>query len=239
MTRVLVIDDDPNECRMLESHLAREGMAARFAHDGKAGLESALSGDHDFVIVDLTLPQLTGLEVTRQLRSHSTIGIVILSDRSSEVDKIIGLECGADDCMARPYNPRELVSRIRAISRRRAPWLGTPSVFAPEFLEVGDLSLDGGSRTCRRNSELIELTTAEYDLLATFLRSSGRAIHRKDLLKRVLGREYSPFDRNIDVHVCNLRRKLGPFRDGTERIRGVRSIGYLYAHPYESESTTS
>jgi two-component system, OmpR family, response regulator CpxR len=239
MTRVLVIDDDRNECRMLEGHLAREGMAAQFAYDGKAGLESALSGDHDFVIVDLTLPQVTGLEVIRQLRIHSSIGIVILSDPSNDVDKIIGLECGADDCMARPYNPRELASRIRAISRRRAPWLAPHAAFAPEYLNVGDLTLDGGSRTCRRNAELIELTTAEYDLLSTFLRSSGRAIHRKDLLKRVLGREYNPFDRNIDVHVCNLRRKLGPLPDGTERIRGVRNIGYLYARPSTSESITS
>jgi DNA-binding response OmpR family regulator len=236
MTRVLVIDDDRNECQMLEAHLAREGMTVQFAYDGKSGLKSALSGEHDFVILDLTLPELTGLEVTRQLRAHSRIGIVVLSDRTDEMDRILGLECGADDCLNKPFCPRELVARIRAIARRRAPWLTPDVVLAPEYLEVGDLALDGGSRTCRRNAELIDLTTAEYDLLSTFLRSTGRAIHRRELLKRVLDREYSPFDRTIDVHVSNLRRKLGLLPDGTQRIRGVRSVGYLYARPVTSES---
>jgi DNA-binding response OmpR family regulator len=236
MTRVLLIDDDQNECRMLECHLVQEGMAVRFAHDGKSGLESALSGEHDLVIVDLTLPQLAGLDLIRQLRERSTIGIVAVVDQRYPLDIIVGLECGADDCLTRPLNLREMAARIRAISRRRTPWLLSNAVAAPECLKVGDLSLDGGSRTCRRNGGLIDLTTAEYDLLSTLLQSSGRAVHRKDLLKRVLDREYSAFDRSIDVHVSNLRRKLGPLPDGTERIRSVRNVGYLYARPVTPES---
>src|SRR5205807_1845671 len=121
--RVLVIDEDRDTCELLEEHLAREGMTVHLAHDGKSGLMHGLSGEHDFVILDLKLPQLTGLEVTKRLRAHSTVGILILSDRSEKVDNIIGLEFGADDCLVKPFNPSELVARMRAISRRRTPWL--------------------------------------------------------------------------------------------------------------------
>jgi DNA-binding response OmpR family regulator len=231
LTHVLLIDDDQTECGLLERHLVQEGMAVRFAHDGRAGLQSALSGDYDLVIIDLTLPQLTGLDVIRQLRERSTIGILALIDQRNEMDTIVGLECGADDCLTRPLNPRELAARIRAISRRRTPWLTRDVAAAPEYLELGDLSLDGGSRTCRRNGEPIDLTTAEYDLLFTLLRCSGRAVPRKELLKRVLDREYSPFDRSIDVHVSNLRHKLPRLPDGMPRIRSVRNVGYMYVRP--------
>ena len=238
-TRVLVIDEDRERCELLEAHLAREGMTVHFAHDGKSGLMHGLSGEHDFVILDLKLPQLTGLEVTKQLRAHSTVGILILSDRSEKVDNIIGLEFGADDCLVKPFNPSELVARMRAISRRRTPWLTRESGLTPEHMEVDDLCLDGGSRTCRRKAELIDLTTVEFDLLTVFLGCSGRILHRRDLLKKVSDREYCPFDRSIDVHICNLRRKLGPLPDGTTRIRGVRSVGYMYVRSTPSDSGIS
>jgi two-component system response regulator CpxR len=231
MIRVLVIDDDRELCRLLKQCLLQEGMTAHFAHDGKSGLRFALSGEHDLVILDVMLPELTGLQLMKQLRASSRVGVLMLTARGEEVDRIIGLEYGADDYLAKPFNPRELIARIRAVYRRLKPWREDEMSPAPECFEIGDLALDQGTRTCRRGGEVIELTTAEFDLLAVFLRRSGRVVPRKELLREVLDREYSPFDRSIDVHVSNLRRKLGALPDGTERIRGIRSIGYIYARP--------
>jgi len=232
MTRVLVIDQDRQLCQQLNEHLIREGLTVRFAHDGLSGLASALSGQHDLVVVDEGVPESTAIQVIRRLRAHSVIGVLLLGARAEETNKIVGLECGADDYLAKPFSPRELVARIRAISRRltSSRYVGA----APEYLKVGDVDLDEGARTCRRNGELIELTTAEFELLAVLLRCSGRVVHRKDLTKRVLDREYSPLDRSIDVLASNLRRKLGRLLGGTERIRAVRSVGYLYARPVAS-----
>jgi two-component system response regulator CpxR len=228
MNRVLVIDHDREFCRFLKDHLVREEMTVHFAHDGRSGLTSALSGQFDVVALEVALPGLTGLQVIKQLRANCGVGVMVLTDRGEEMDGIIGLEYGADDYLAKPVNPREFVARIRAISRRLKCLLASEFAPAPEYLEIGDLTLDEGTRTCCRNGEVIELTTVEFDLLSVLLRRSGRVIHRKELLKQVFDREYSPFDRTIDVHVSNLRRKLGALSNGTERIRGVRNIGYSY-----------
>src|SRR5215470_12709554 len=201
MTRVLVIDEDRKLCRLLEEHLVREGMVVNFAHDAKSGLRSALSGQHDLVVLDVNLREFAGLHVVRQLRTHSRIGVVALSPRGEEADKIIGLESGADDYLAKPCNLRELVARIRAVSRRLTPSL-VPD--PPKCLTVGDLSLDEGTRTCRRNGEVVDLTSGEFDLLLALLHWSGHAVHRNDLYKSVLNREYSPSDRSIDVRVSKL-----------------------------------
>ena len=229
--RVLVIDDDRELCRLLKQYLVQEGMTVHLAHDGKSGLRSALSGQHDLVILDVMLPELTGLQVVKQLRLNSGVGVLMLTARGEEVDRIIGLEYGADDYLAKPFSTRELLARIRAVSRRLKPSCEGDVSPSPESFEIGDLVLDQGTRTCHRNGEVVELTTAEFDLLAVFLRCSGRVVPRKELLREVLDREYSPFDRSIDVHVSNLRRKLGALPDGTERIRGIRNIGYIYARP--------
>ena len=231
MTRVLVIDHDRQLCQQLNEHLLREGLTVRFAHDGMSGLACALSGQHDLVVLDEEVPELPGIQLIRRLRAHSGIGVVLLGARAEEEDKVVGLECGADDYLAKPFSLRELVARIRAVSRRLTSSLTSNLNTPPGYLQIGDLELDEGARTCRRNAELIKLTTAEFDLLSALLRSSGRVVHRKDLTKRVLDREYSPIDRSIDVLASNLRRKLGRMPDGTERIRAVRSVGYLYPHP--------
>lgn len=145
-------------------------------------------------------------------------------------DKIVALKCGADDYRDKPFRPRELIARIRAITRRVKP--SFTSKFAPpaERFAIGDIVVDEGSRNCRRNGQIIDLTAAEFDLLIVFLRHSGRVIHRTELSRRVLDREYSPFDRSIDVYVSNLRRKRGTRRDVTESIRSVRNIG-LFTRP--------
>jgi DNA-binding response OmpR family regulator len=229
--RILVIDDDRELCRLLNQYLSQQGLTVHCAHDGKSGLRCALSGQHDLVILDVMLPELTGLQVVKQLRLNSAMGVLMLTARGEEVDRIIGLEYGADDYLAKPFSTRELLARIHAVSRRLKPSLENEISPAPEYFEIGDLSLDQGTRTCQRRGESIELTTAEFDLLGVLLRCSGRVVPRKELLREVLDREYSPFDRSIDVHVSNLRRKLGALPDGTERIRGVRNIGYIYARP--------
>ena len=239
MTRVLVIDSDREFCRLLEEPLSAGGLTAQFAYDGKVGVSSAMSGHYDVVVLEAVSRELNGLQAIRRLRASSGVGLLMLTTHGDEVDGIIGLEYGADDYLAKPCNPRELVARIRAICRRVKRSLVGEFAAAPEYLELGDLGLDEGTRTCRRNGELIELTTAEFDLLSLFLRRGGRVIHRKELLKQVLGHEYSPFDRSIDVHVSNLRRKLGDLPDGTKRIRGVRNVGYTYACPAALQSMAS
>ena len=217
MLRVLVIDDDRELCQLVSVCLAREGMNVQVAHDGRSGLSLAISGQHDLAILDVMLPQLTGLQVLKQLRDTSNIGILMLTARGEEGDRVMGLEYGADDYLSKPFSARELVARIRTIARRLKPWPDVEMGRAPERLEIDDLTLDEGSRTCRRNGEIIDLTTIEFDLLSLFLRWSGRTVHRKELSKQVLDRDWSPFDRSIDVHVSNLRRKLGSLPDGTER----------------------
>ena len=160
----------------------------------------------------------------------------MLTARGEEADRILGLEYGADDYLSKPFSARELVARIRALARRLQPGRDGEIGRAPGLLEIDDLILDEGKRTCRRDGEIIDLTTVEFDLLSLFLRCSGRTVHRKQLSKQVLDRDWSPFDRSIDVHVSNLRRKLGSLPDGTERIRGIRNIGYIYACAVTTQS---
>lgn len=236
MLRVLIVDADRELCQLLNVCLQREGMDVQIAHDGRSGLRLALSGQHDVTILDAMLPHLSGLQVLKQLRNSSPIGVLMLTARGDEVDRIIGLEYGADDYLSKPFNQRELVARIRALARRLKPWSDGEIARAPQCLEIDDLILDEGTRTCRREGEIIDLTTAEFDLLSFFLRRRGTTLHRRELSKQVLDREWSLFDRSIDVHVSNLRRKLGLLPDGSERIRGVRNHGYVYARPAAAES---
>lgn len=236
MPNVLLVDDDRELCSLLRTCLVREGMKVDLAHDGRSGLKLALSGEHDLAILDVMLPEMNGLQVLKQLRASSSMGVLMLTARGEEVDRIVGLEYGADDYLAKPCSPRELVARIHALSRRLNPTASKEHLRAPECIEIEDLAVDEGTRTCRRNGEMIDLTTAEFDLLAYFMRHSGRTIHRRELLKHVLERQWSPFDRSIDVHVSNLRRKLGNLPDGTERIRGVRNMGYLFSRRASAHS---
>jgi len=235
MTRVLVIEHDRQFCQQLTEHLSQEGISVKFAHDSLSGSALALSRQYDLVVWNVELPEFRGTQLIRFLRTYSDMGVLLLSSGAAEMDKIVGLECGADDYLVKPFNPQELVARIRAIGRHLTKSRSSSVTPMPEYFHVGDLLLDEGTRTCRRNGTLVELTTAEFNLLSTLLRWRGRVVHRRDLSKRVLDREHSPIDRSIDVLACNLRRKLGRLPDGTERIRGVRSVGYMYAHPAASQ----
>ena len=233
MNRILVVDDDLDLCELLTKYLRREGFDFDIVHDGEAGVERALSNDYGLVILDVMLPGRNGFEVLSGIRNHSSVPVLMLTARGDHVDRIVGLEMGADDYLPKPFNPRELIARVRAILRRAKPGHGdeTGGAAAPERLTLGDVELDKGTRTVRRGGEPVALTGVEFDLLEALLRAAGQIVSREELVKSVLGRNFSPYDRSIDTHVSNLRKKLGHLVDGVERIKTIRSVGYIYARP--------
>jgi len=222
----LLVDDDRELCQLVTRFLAREGFEISWASGGEAGVERALSGDFSLILLDVMMPDTDGFDVLRRIRQQSRTPVLMLTARGDTHDRIRGLEMGADDYLPKPFDPAELVARIRAILRRSAPQRPVAAALA-----VGDIELDGGARTVRRSGMPVDLTTVEFDLLAALMGIAGTVVSREVLVSDVLGRDFSPFDRSIDTHVCNLRRKLGPLEDGGERIKGVRGAGYLYASP--------
>lgn len=218
MERILIVDDDVELCEMLSERLQQDDFVTEFVHDGTRGLERALSGDHGLVVLDLMLPGMSGIELLRQLRQNSDVPVLILTAKGEDVERILGLEIGADDYLPKPFNPRELVARIRAILRRSLRVSGEER---PLF--VGDLQLHAAAREVYLDERPILLTSVEFTLLEVLVREAGRVVSRERLTEIVLGRELRPFDRVIDVHVSNLRRKLG-----NERIKTVRGSGYLF-----------
>ena len=226
MERVLLIDDDTELCDLLGRILKSEGFDVTAVHEGTEGAARAVEGDFAVVVLDVMLPGLGGLDVLRRIRAASRVPVVMLTARGEDMDRILGLELGADDYVPKPFNPRELLARIRAVLRRTA---ATPGV--GDRLVVGDLEVDTGERSVRRGGEVVEATTVEFDLLLVLMRDAGRVVSREELVRKVLGREFTPFDRSIDTHVSNLRKKLGPRPDGLDRIKSVRGAGYLYTRP--------
>ena len=219
MERVLVVDDDRELCELVTRFLAREGFEISWAPSGEVGVERALAEDFSLIMLDVMMPDTDGFNVLRRIRQRSRTPVLMLTARGDTHDRIRGLEMGADDYLPKPFDPAELVARIRAILRRSAPQRPVSAAIA-----IGDIELDGGTRTVRQSG-------TEFDLLAALMGAAGCTVSREDLVSDVLGRDFSPFDRSIDTHVCNLRRKLGPLEDGGERIKGVRGAGYLYASP--------
>jgi two-component system response regulator CpxR len=226
---ILIIDDDVELCELVGEYLEDEGFEVDAVHDGVMGVERCLADEPDLVILDVMLPGLSGFAVLTKIREQSKVPIIMLTARGEEVDRIVGLEMGADDYLPKPFNPRELVARIRAILRR-ASGAGEPGV-EPTVLTVGDLEMDMGSRQVRCSSGDADLTGAEFGVLETLVRSAGTVVTRDELSRSALGRRASAFDRSLDVHLSNLRRKLGPLPGGGERIKTVRGVGYLYVKP--------
>lgn len=223
--RILVIDDDRELCSLLQEYLAGEGFEVEAVHTGTEGAELGVQGAYALIVLDVMLPGLNGFEVLRRMRSESTVPVVMLTAKGEEVDRIVGLELGADDYLPKPFNPRELVARIRAIQRRQAASLKDET--APvTALSVGDLALDAGRRTVLQGERQIALTSLEFSLLELLLAQAGRVISREELCNQALGRQLNSFDRSIDVHVSSLRRKLGQTADNSERIKSVRGVGY-------------
>ncbi len=229
MDQILIIDDDVALCELVTEYLHPEGFEIEVVHRGDTGVERALSGEHALVVLDVMLPGLNGFEVLRKIRFDSKIPVLMLTARGDDVDRIVGLEIGADDYLPKPFNPRELTARIRAILRRAKSDEPRSSIATP--VTVGDVELNPGTRVVVRGGQTVELTAVEFDLLEKLLRGSGRIITREELSTDVLHRSLSPFDRSIDMHISNLRRKLGHYFGELERIKTVRGVGYIYAQP--------
>lgn len=228
---VLVIDDDVELCSLLKEFLGREGFEVNCIHDGERGLDAALSGKYQLAVLDVMMPGADGFSVLRRLREKSRLPVLMLTARGEDFDRIIGLELGADDYLAKPFNPRELAARIRAILRR-AEAAATPGPSGEAPLVVNGVELDASRRSVSRGGREIELTTIEFDILQALMRAAGRVLSRDDLMERLYQRKATPFDRAIDVHVSHLRRKLeveGPV------IKTVRGIGYQFLRSAKDE----
>jgi two-component system response regulator CpxR len=224
--RLLVIDDDRDLTEMLVEYLGPEGFTVDFAHSGEEGLTRALSTEFALIILDVMLPQISGIEVLRRIRARSQCPVVMLTARGQEVDRIVGLEIGCDDYVAKPFSARELLARINAVLRRSQK---DPIADRGGVLAVGDVVMDARARIVRRNGVPIELTSLEFDILKILLLAAGEVVSREELFKRVLEREYSVFDRTIDNHMSSLRKKLGRRIGDAERIKSIRNTGYVYA----------
>lgn len=225
--RILVIDDDTELCDLLAEYLGQEGFTVSASHDGLTGLTAALAGDHDFLILDVMLPGCSGTDLLRQLRQTSMIPVLMLTARGEAVDRIVGLEMGADDYLPKPFDPRELVARIRAIQRRGENGYAA-HLAGPNKLVVDDLLIEVGTRSVFRDQAAVPLTAVEFSLLHALIKRIGRVVSREDLAREALGRDLEPFDRSVDVHISSLRKKLGHMVGDIERIKTVRSVGYLY-----------
>jgi DNA-binding response OmpR family regulator len=227
MDHVLIVDDDTQLCARLIERLKAEAFVLEAVHDGIHGLERALSGDPALVILDLMLPGLGGIDLLRQLRAQSDVPVLILTARGEEIERVLGLEIGADDYLPKPFSPRELIARIRAILRRTS----RPMRMAGPVIS-GDVRVDPASREAWLKGQQLNLTSMEFTLLETLVRHAGQVVSREELTEKVLGRKIGPFDRVIDVHVSNLRKKLGTL-DRSERIKAVRNAGYLFVNRSE------
>jgi two-component system response regulator CpxR len=224
---VLVIDDDQALCEMLEEYLAPEGFQVTAVHRGDTGLESASAGSFDVIVLDVMLPGISGFDVLRALRGRGvTTPLLMLTARGADVDRIVGLEMGADDYLPKPFNPRELVARLRAILRRGAALAATTDALA-----IGPYVANLKQRMLYRDGEPVALTHAEFVLMATLMGLPGEVVSRDDLAEAALGRRPLPNDRSLDTHMSNLRRKLGAGPMGGALIRSVRGAGYLLAPP--------
>jgi two-component system phosphate regulon response regulator OmpR len=225
---LLIIDDDVRLADMLRQYLSGAGFAVEARHTGFAGLEAAAGPGHqayDAVILDVMLPDLDGLEVCRRLRARRDIPILMLTARGEDTDRIVGLELGADDYLPKPFNPRELLARLRAILRRRRD----AGEGAPAVLRFGRLEIDEGSRSARIDGVLRSVTSYQFDLLVALARHAGRVMSRERLLDLARGEELEAFDRSIDVHISRLRAALEDDPAHPRRIITVRGAGYVFA----------
>src|SRR5919109_3830802 len=218
--QVLLADDDVELAGMLKEYLEREGFGVATVHDGEAAARLALSGGYQIVVLDVMMPKLDGIEALRQIRQTSRVPVVMLTARGDDIDRIVGLELGADDYVPKPCTPRELVARLRAILRRASPGAsGGP-------LEIGALKLWPEKRAVQWRRPELTLTSIEFNVLEVLMRNAGRVVSKQEISEQALGRPLARFDRSIDVHLSSIRQKLG---DGGKLIRTVRGLGYHLA----------
>jgi DNA-binding response OmpR family regulator len=219
-TQLLLIDDDTELCAMLGEYLAPEGFTVTALHDGESGASAALSGAFDVVVLDVMMPRLNGIDALRRIRVASSVPVLMLTAKGDDTDRIVGLELGADDYLPKPFNPRELVARLRAILRR--------GVTAADntLVNAGPLVIRPGERTANWRGKTLDITSTEFNLLEVLARHAGHVVSKGDLAEQALGRRLTRFDRSIDVHMSKLRNKLGLLDDGRSPIQTVRGMGY-------------
>lgn len=222
MAAVLLIDDDIELAEMLADYLKRDGFAVDLAHDGESGVRAALSGQYAIAVLDVMMPGSSGIEVLRRIRQESRLPVLMLTARGDDMDRIVGLELGADDYVPKPCQPRELAARLRAILRRST---STPAT-EPGELSVGPLRLHPGQRLAAWQDIPLELTSTEFNLLEILARHAGRTVSKSELSEQALGRPLARYDRSIDVHLSSIRQKLGPLPDGRSLIQTVFRQGY-------------
>jgi DNA-binding response OmpR family regulator len=223
MNHVLLIDDDVELVAMFREYLEQEGFQVSCAHHGEAGVRAALSGQHAIAILDVMMPGMSGIEALRRIRAGSRLPILMLTARGDDADRILGLELGADDYVAKPCTPRELTARVRAILRRTH---AGPDTGPGAVLTVGKLTMMPEQRRATWDGAPLDLTSTEFNLLEVLARNAGRPVSKNELSEQGLGRPLARFDRNIDVHLSSLRHKLGPLSDGRSCLQTIYRQGY-------------
>lgn len=224
MDKILLVDDDQELATLLKTFLELEGFQVKTVHNGEDGVQAALSGAHQLVVLDVMMPGMSGIDTLRKIRSESAIPVVMLTARGDDTDRIIGLELGADDYVPKPCTPRELVARIRAILRRYHAVSQEDSL--PVIYSIGALSVKPEKRLAEWAGQPVELTSTEFSLLELLARNAGRPVSKKELSEQALGRPLQRFDRSIDVHLSSIRQKLGNLSDGRSCIQTVYRLGY-------------
>lgn len=224
MKNILIIDDDVELAEMFSDYLVQDGFAAKAIHTGSAGLALALSGDYHLVVLDIMLPDMSGTEILAKIRRDNSVPVLMFTARGDDVDRIIGLELGADDYVPKPCTPRELVARIRAILRRTAAGRKNNG---SNIITAGALKIWPEQRKAQWFDKALELTSTEFNILETLADNAGRIVSKDELSEKALGRPLARFDRSIDVHVSSIRQKLGQQADGRSCIQTVRGKGYL------------
>jgi two-component system response regulator CpxR len=234
---ILMIDDDVKLCRLVRDYLAPFGFSVGTAYNGNDGLEKLRNGEFQAVILDVMLPGMDGFTVLKQIRRFSNVPVLMLTALGDESDRIVGLEIGADDYLPKTFSTRELLARLRAVTRR-ARINGAARQNEADEMVVGGISLNSATRETKVNGELVSLTALEFDLLFSLMRAAGRVLDRDTLLDAVAGRSYDVFDRSVDVHISSLRRKLGDDSKHPRYIKTIRSVGYMLVSN-ESDETAA
>jgi len=228
VNRLLIVDDDHALVNLLKRFLEGEGFQVDAAYDHPSGLSAALAGGHELIVLDVMLPGGSGFELLKELRRQSEVPVLLLTAKGEAVDRIVGLEIGADDYLPKPFDPRELVARIRAIFRRtREPAPSAGRAEPDEVLTVGDLSMSLGSRRVTCSGKPVDLTSIEFNVLEVLLRHAGTVVTREQIAQGALGRSLNLLDRSVDVHVSRVRRKLAAVHRGDDLIKPIRGMGYF------------
>ncbi|MCW8934529.1 MAG: response regulator transcription factor [Gammaproteobacteria bacterium] len=229
MTHILIIDDDTELSSMLGEYLSAEGLHIDYAFDGKQGLEKTLAGLYDAVVLDVMMPELDGFEVLRRIRSQSSVPVLMLTAKGDDIDRIVGLEIGADDYLSKPFNPRELLARLRAVLRRtqnnRQHDLPENETGQEPVQYIGPLKINPSSRTALVRGQVLDLTSTEFNLLLNLVKQAGKIVSKENLSEHGLGRTLEKYDRSIDMHMSNLRKKMAQYELGS-MIVTVRGQGY-------------